>query len=224
MKELKALIFDFDGLILDTESVEVVLWEELYSAHGAVFDVSAYKQIIGTFGLNKFSPSQEFRNVIGNDDIAQPYLDAMREKMDNVLFQSAPMPGVTNLIEEAKSHNLKLAVGSSSPFTWVNRYLSHMGLWNEFDTIVTLDDVSQSKPSPEIFQTVISRFNISPEEALVLEDSPNGVLAANRAGIPVIAVPNLVTKGLNFQGAVEIIPSLTSLKLKKYLNNGFLIQ
>ena len=166
MKELKALIFDFDGLILDTESIEVALWQELYSAHGAVFDLAAYKQIIGTFGLNKFSPSQEFRNVIGNDDIAQPYLDTMREKMDNVLLQSPPMPGVVDLISQAKTLNLRLAVGSSSPYSWVNRYLSHMGLWDEFDTVVTLDDVSHSKPSPEIFQTILSRFNIHPTKRL----------------------------------------------------------
>jgi len=222
MKELKALIFDFDGLILDTESVEVVLWQELYSAHGAVFDLAAYKEIIGTFGLKKFSPSQEFRNVIGNDDIAQPYLDTMREKMDNVLLQSPPMPGVVDLISQAKTHNLRLAVGSSSPYSWVNRYLSHMGLWDEFDTVVTLDDVSHSKPSPEIFQTILSRFNIHPNQALVLEDSPNGVLAANRAGIPVIAVPNMVTTGLSFDGALEIMPSLSSIQLEKYVNNSYL--
>lgn len=222
MKELRALIFDFDGLILDTESVEVVLWQELYSAHGAVFDLAAYKEIIGTFGLKKFSPSQEFRNVIGNDDIAQPYLDTMREKMDNVLLQSPPMPGVVDLISQAKPFNLRLAVGSSSPYSWVNRYLSHMGLWDEFDTVVTLDDVSHSKPSPEIFQTILSRFNIHPNQALVLEDSPNGVLAANRAGIPVIAVPNMVTTGLSFDGALEIMPSLSSIQLEKYVNNSYL--
>ena len=222
MKELRALIFDFDGLILDTESVEVVLWQELYSAHGAVFDLAAYKEIIGTFGLKKFSPSQEFRNVIGNDDIAQLYLDTMREKMDNVLLQSPPMPGVVDLISQAKTLNLRLAVGSSSPYSWVNRYLSHMGLWDEFDTVVTLDDVSHSKPSPEIFQTILSRFNIHPNQALVLEDSPNGVLAANRAGIPVIAVPNMVTTGLSFDGALEIMPSLSSIQLEKYVNNSYL--
>jgi len=120
------------------------------------------------------------------------------------------------LIKNARAAGLRLAVGSSSPAVWVHGHLRRLGLFDNFETIVTFDDVRESKPSPEIFLTVLDRMNIPAEQALVLEDSHNGVLAAKRAGLRVVAVPNGVTSGQDFSLAEEVLGSLEDLNLVKY--------
>ncbi|NLE84460.1 MAG: HAD-IA family hydrolase [Chloroflexi bacterium] len=207
-KRRRALIFDFDGLILDTETVEVEIWTEIYAQYGMTFDMEAYQGVIGSSGARGFDPAQPLVDREGETrsvaEIRKDFLQtALRycEKLN-------PMEGAAELIRGAKADGYLVAVGSSAAHWWLETHLTRLGLIDEFDTIVSSEDVENAKPQPDIFLKVLENLSIPPEDALVLEDSNNGVLAAHRAGIRAIAVPNPITKGQDFSLAAAIVPSL----------------
>lgn len=211
-----ALIFDFDGLILDTESPEVRIWERLFRGAGGTFDHEAYHGTIGSWDNSSYEPGVHLASLMDHGVTAQQLLERVRQESAECIAQELPLPGVEKLIVRARAAGLRLAVGSSSPAAWVHGHLRRLGLFDNFDAIVTFDDVHKSKPSPEIFLTVLVRLGIGTGQALVLEDSHNGVLAASRAGIRAVAVPNGVTMGQDFSLAEEVLGSLDALVLGKY--------
>ena len=211
-----ALIFDFDGLILETESPEVEIWDRLFTENGARFDRQAYLKTIGSWSGTGYEPAVNLANLIGGGISADELIERVRKESTEMIARETPLPGVEALIARAQKAGLRLAVGSSSPSPWVHGHLRRLGLIDHFATIVTFDDVSQSKPSPQIFLTVLARLGIGAEQALVLEDSHNGLLAAHRAGIRAVIVPNAVTTGQDFSLAAEVLDSLDELALEKY--------
>jgi len=214
--KIGALIFDFDGLILDTESPEVQIWDRLFTEAGGKFDHQAYLGTIGSWDNSSYVPGEYLARLMNHGVTAQQLIERVRAESAEMIAREAPLPGVETLIARARAAKLRLAVGSSSPAAWVRGHLSRLGLIENFDAVVTFDDVRQSKPSPEIFLTVLARLGMRAEQALVLEDSHNGVLAASRAGIRAVAVPNAVTRGQDFSLAEEVLESLDALVLNKY--------
>lgn len=216
-KHGQVLIFDFDGLILDTESPEMRVWKKMFADAGVAFDEKAYLQIVGTFHGNAYHPDQVLAASTNHGHTAEQYVLQATAAALELINQQGALPGVQKAIHAAKKAGAYLAVGSSSTHEWVDTHLKRLGLWNEFDTVVCFEDVKDSKPAPDIFLKVLERLNVSAERAVVLEDSQNGVLAANRAGIRVVAVPNDVTCVQDFSGADEILPSLEAFDINKYL-------
>ena len=214
--QIGALIFDFDGLILDTEGPEVRIWERLFREAGGRFDHQAYLGTIGSWENVSYQPAVYLARLMDHGVTAQELIERVRRESAACIAQDLPLPGVEKLIARARAAGLRLAVGSSSPAEWVRGHLRRLGLIDNFDVIVTFDDVHLSKPSPEIFLTVLARLGIKAEQALVLEDSHNGVLAASRAGIRVVAVPNAVTAAQDFSLAEEVLETLDALALEKY--------
>ena len=214
----KATIFDFDGLILDTESAELVIWTKLYAEHGMVFDEQSYNLVIGSDGTHGFDPAKAMADRPGEN--RSP--DEIRSDMRAISYEYAqslqPLPGVLELIERARKEGFLIAIGSSAVDKWINTHLSRLGLLEKFDTIVTSDEVKSAKPSPDIFLKVLEKLDVHTENALVLEDSHNGVLAAHRAGIKAIAVPNAVTKTQDFNLASAVLESLVNFDSQKYFN------
>jgi putative hydrolase of the HAD superfamily len=131
-----------------------------------------------------------------------------------------PLPGVLEYLREAKQLGLKLAIASSSHHSWVDPHAKRIGVFDYFDHVVTADDVGlgRIKPNPDLFLTALSQLKVPKEAAIVFEDSPNGVKAANRAGIFVVAVPNSVTSTLSIHGANMILKSLSDLSLSQLLD------
>jgi haloacid dehalogenase superfamily, subfamily IA, variant 3 with third motif having DD or ED len=211
-----ALIFDFDGLILDTESPEVQVWDRLFTEAGGTFDHQAYLDTIGSWDNSSYEPGVFLARLMDHGATAQQLHERVRLEAAQMIAREAPLPGVESLITRAHAAGLRLAVGSSSPAAWVRGHLRRLGLIDYFATIVTFDDVSQSKPSPQIFLTVLARLGIEAKQALVLEDSHNGLLAAHRAGIRAVIVPNAVTAGQDFSLAAEVLDSLDALALERY--------
>ena len=125
------------------------------------------------------------------------------------------LPGVWNYINEAKQLGLKLAIASSSPHSWVDAHAERLGIFHYFDVVICKDDVGagRTKPNPDLFLLALDQLQVQKNEAVVFEDSPNGVKAANRAGVYVVAVPNSVTSLLVIEGANLILPSLSELTL-----------
>jgi len=214
----KAIIFDFDGLILDTESAELVIWTKLYAEHGMVFDEQSYNLVIGSDGTHGFDPAKAMADRPGEN--RSP--DEIRSDMRAISYEYAqslqPLPGVLELIERARKEGFLIAIGSSAVDKWINTHLSRLGLLEKFDTIVTSDEVKSAKPSPDIFLKVLEKLDVPAENAIVLEDSHNGILAAHRAGIKAIAVPNPVTQFQDFSLASDVLESLVNFDPQKYFN------
>ncbi len=214
-----ALIFDFDGLILDTETPEMLLWEQRFAAAGGAFDRKAYQSIIGSWESDGYDPGLELAKLLKNGASPDKLLWEVRNEAVGFINQQPPLPGVDRVIDTARKLGYRLGVGSSSPRDWVVGHLKRLNLFGFFDAVVTFDDVSQSKPSPEIFLKVLHLLDVGAAQALVLEDSHNGILAARRAGIRAVAVPNPVTDGQDFSGAEEVLSSLLQLDLTSYFPN-----
>ncbi len=192
---MKAVIFDFDGLLLDTETPWYYVFKEAYSAYGLDLPLSLWARNVGT-NFDEFHPYQYLeQHVEGPIDLKQLQSDLEKNyelRMENVQL----LPGVTELLQQARQRSMMLAVASSSTRDWVHKYLKSFGLLPLFDVVVTADDVKCVKPDPELYKLAMHRLGVSPYEAVAFEDSPNGLKAANAAGIRCIIVPNEVTQEL----------------------------
>jgi HAD superfamily hydrolase (TIGR01509 family) len=144
-----------------------------------------------------------------------------RSESDALILQQPIMPGVVDYLNEARRLGLRLAVASSSPHNWVDTHLARLGLADRFDFTICGDDVppGRTKPHPDLFLKALDALNIKAGEAIVFEDSPNGVTAARAAGIFVVRVPNPITLLLKTDGANLTLDSLSQIPLPKLLND-----
>ncbi len=216
-KKLEALIFDFDGLILDTETPEFDVLNEIYAEYDVELSIEKWGQIIGGSGAVEFDPVSDIKQLTDVNIDHQPLLDRWRAEADARIAANPILPGVVDTLDEAEQCGLKLAIASSSPHSWVDTHLIRLGLFDRFQHIICADDVTHTKPSPDLFLLALSKLNVSADRALIFEDSPNGVKAANAAGIPVVAVPNPVTSQLRFKGEKLILGSLAEFSLEKWI-------
>jgi HAD superfamily hydrolase (TIGR01509 family) len=216
----KALIFDFDGLILDTESPEVDVWTQIYSEHGYEFPFDAWVQTVGGYGISNFDAANHLA-LLSKGQLDPASLRSLhRSGSDTLTLKKQIMPGITDYLHEAKRLALKLAIASSSRHSWVDSHAKRLGIFDYFDEVICSDDVGvgRTKPNPDLYLLALKQLQLQKNEAIVFEDSPNGVKAANRAGIFVVAVPNPITSKLNVENAHLIINSLSDLSLPELLN------
>lgn len=217
---LKALIFDFDGLILDTETPEVEVWTNIYAEHGFDFPFNDWVQTVGGYGISNFDAA-EYLSLHSQGQLEPASMRARhtRESLVNIHARSV-MPGVLEMIHSAKSHGLKLAIASSSKHEWVDGHTKRLGIFDLFDHVICSDDVGsgRTKPNPDLFLLALNQLQVQKGEAVVFEDSPNGVKAANRAGIFVVAVPNPLTVRLTIEGADLTVKSLSDLSLSELMS------
>ena len=184
---IRTFIFDFDGTILDTESQDFIVVDEMWKAHDQVLELTEWRTGLGTTGGFNAYDALEAR-------MGRP-IDRTHWKAHNYQrllehCSTQPIrPGVHALFDYAIAHGITLTVGSSGNREWVHRWLHEHGIFQHFATIVTSNDVSAVKPSPEIFLTVAANVAAHPADCLVFEDSAHGVTAANRAGMRSVAVP-----------------------------------
>lgn len=216
---LKALIFDFDGLILDTETPEVLVWQSIYKEHGFELPVEEWAKTVGGYGISNFDPAENL-SLLTQGRLDPASLKARyRLEADAIIHANPIMPGVMDMIHSAKQHGLKVAIGSSSPHSWVDTHAQRLGIIHYFDHIICQDDVApgRTKPHPDIYLKTLETLQVDKTEAVVFEDSPNGVLASKRAGVFVVAVPNPLTAKMNVQGDLTV-PSLAGLTLQELIN------
>jgi HAD superfamily hydrolase (TIGR01509 family) len=214
---IKAFVFDFDGLIVDTESPKFEGWQAVFGQYGLGLPLSEWQKALGTSRL-AFDPPTYLEELVGH-----PINKRKAEHDHNVIalakINKLPaLPGVENLLAEAKANGIKLAVGSSSSADWVWCNLSRLGLLEYFDTICSGNEVPAVKPDPAIFQLAISELGVSPDEAIVFEDSPNGITAANNAGIFCVAIPNYISGQLSVEHADLVLNSLEEITLEELLS------
>lgn len=220
---IKALIFDFDGLIIDTESAIYQSYQEIYAAHGCTLSLERWAQGIGTTDSD-YDPYSDLEALLGCA-LDRQALDQEQRQREAELIKDLPvLPGVVDYLEDARRMGLKAGVASSSSCRWISEHLSRLGLLPYFDCLKGREDVPNSKPSPALFQEVLNDFDVKPGEAVVFEDSQNGILAAKRAGIFVVWVPNPLTRLLPMDGAGIQLNSLAELPLESLLRRVEAIQ
>jgi HAD superfamily hydrolase (TIGR01509 family) len=215
---IKALIFDFDGLILDTEVPEYQSWVELYQAYDRVLPLEKWLECIGT--TDAFNPYDDLEQQLGRLINRAEVRIQRRARFAELMADQAILPGVQDYIATAKHLGLKLGVASSSPREWVLGYLSHFGLASDFDAIRCGNEVKATKPDPALYWDILHALGVQADEAIALEDSPNGILAAKRAGIFCVAVPNALTRQLSLNLADFQIDSLADLPLEQILQRA----
>ncbi len=216
---IKALIFDFDGLILDTETPEFRVWQSIYDEHGHELPLEQWGRIIGGLGAARFDPAAHLAELTSGG--ADPVLTRGRHRSasDELIRSQSVRPGVLDLVNEARLRRMGLAVASSSPHAWVDSHLTRLGLFDRFDHVICADDVPAgcTKPHPDLFLKAMETLGVRADEALAFEDSPNGVKAARAAGLFVVAAPNPVTALLEFEGESLRVNSLADLRLAQLL-------
>ncbi len=214
---MKALIFDFDGLILDTETPDYQSWQEVYQTYGLDLPLDLWLTFVGGDAETDFEPHEYLEEKLNTRvDREQIWVSRRKSYLKNLEDQPV-LPGVLELLKAARERGLKLAVASSSPENWVAGHLSRLELTDYFDIIVTADDVEKTKPDPALFLKTADKLGIKPEEAIVLEDSPNGVNGAKRAKMFVVAVPNSITAESDLSQADLLIESLAVITLDDLL-------
>jgi HAD superfamily hydrolase (TIGR01509 family) len=214
---IKALIFDFDGLILDTESPEVQAWQEIFGEFGQEFPLQLWiREVVGSSAAN-FDPAAHLAAVTGRSlDLPGLHARARAFRLEQQA-RGVARPGVEDYLAAAGRLGLRLAIASSSKHAWVEGYLRQLGLGDYFDVIIAREDAGRVKPEPDLFLAALAALGIKPGDGLVFEDSPNGVLAARRAGIRVVAVPNPITAQMKIDGADLVLDSLAGLALPDLL-------
>jgi HAD superfamily hydrolase (TIGR01509 family) len=214
---IKALIFDFDGLIMDTESPVVDGWKAVYSEYGQEFPLHTWlHMVVGATAAN-FDPAAHLAALTGLM-LDQPALqERVRLYRQQKLAAVTALPGVNDCVEAAGRLGLRLAVASSSPRAWVEGYLHQLNMFDDFEVLICREDVRQVKPDPQLFLRAREALGLEVDETLVFEDSPSGVLAARRAGMRVVAIPNAITAHATIQGASLMLSSLADLPLEVLL-------
>lgn len=216
---IRGVIFDFDGLILETETPIFQSWQELYTELGQELTLEQWSMNIGTADPF-FDPLHDLQTRLGDEPDWNALLERRTQRELALVAALPAMPGVKVLLDQARATGLKTAIASSSPRDWVVSNLERIKLLDYFDCICTQDDVKHTKPDPELYCLALKQLGLQPQEALVLEDSPNGVLAARRAGIFCVAVPNLLTRDLPLQLANMRLDTLEGLELTVLLHQA----
>jgi HAD superfamily hydrolase (TIGR01509 family) len=211
---IKGLIFDFDGLIVDSETPKYMAWQEIFQSYDSELPLSEWKVVLGT--LSTFDPAVYLAEKIGKT--VGPF-DQPKRAMELIL-QEPPRPGIAETLRAARQRGIKLAIGSSAPISWVHPLLHHLDLFNCFDLVICRDHVDHIKPHPEVYLRCIADLGIDKEEAIVFEDSPNGILAANAAGIFSVAIPNYLTAQLDLSQAGMVLERIDQIPLDELLGKA----
>jgi HAD superfamily hydrolase (TIGR01509 family) len=205
---IRALVFDFDGLILDTETPLIDAYGEVHARHCVTFDRSLFLRSVGHADY-AFDPWHGFSQ---HADRAALELER-RACKDELLLRQPVLPGVLALLEAARAADIRVGLASNSQHDWVDPHLTRLGLFGHFDFIACREDARSPKPEPDLYRLVLNRFGLRGHEAIAFEDSHAGSLAAKRANLWVVAVPNESTAHHDFSHVHFRVPSLAEVTL-----------
>jgi HAD superfamily hydrolase (TIGR01509 family) len=211
MCRFEAVIFDMDGVLIDSEPLHFAVLTELLARAGHRYSRAENEQFIGTTSAAMFSTLIAQHGLAGT--VAE-YIARYDEALLDVLQQPhPPAPGVVALVQRLRELGTRLGVASSSRTLWVAATLRSLGLADAFDVVVSGDDVERGKPDPAIYVLTAQRLGVAPERCLAIEDSPNGVQSARAAGMTVLGVRTEYTAHLHLDGVARTVDSLAELDL-----------
>ena len=214
---VQALVFDFDGLILDTESTDFLSWQEVFAAHGCDLRLEVWADCVGR-PAGHFDPFEHLERLSGVS-IDRSRVRAQRDaRLRDLNLRQPILPGVLDYLRQARELGLRVGLASSSDRAWVHGHLERLGLLHYFDTTKCFEDTGTHKPDPGPYLAVLDALGVPPAAAVAFEDSPHGVAAAKAAGMLCVAVPNTITRRLGLDYADCFLDSLASLPLPVLLS------
>ena len=190
MNPIHGILFDMDGVVLDTEKLYARFWAE--AAHALGYPMT-YEQALGMRSLNSAAGQAKLESYFGPGVSRAIMRDKRIELMDAYVAECGveAKPGIHELLDYLKGQGIRTAIATSSPMPRATAYLGSLGLLDKFDRICSGHDVKQGKPAPDIYLHAAASIGISPENCLAIEDSPAGILSAHRAGCWPVLVPDL---------------------------------
>ncbi|HEY2328058.1 MAG TPA: HAD family phosphatase [Gaiellaceae bacterium] len=207
---VKAFLFDFDGLLVETESASRAGWAWLYERHGHELPPEKWALLVGT--VDGWDIWGHLEELVG-EPLDRERLNDERYAHELTLLEAEQLrPGIVEYLDYAQQHGLKRAIVSSASRPWIDMHLARLERTVGWDAIVTADLKSErAKPRPTLYLEALELLGVAADEAIAFEDSPNGILAANAAGIFVVGVPNAVTQDLSLDHANLQLASLADL-------------
>ena len=194
---IEAIVFDFDGLIIDTETPEFDAWQEIFESYGAVLERQVWELQIGR-GFEAFDIYKHLTELSGRRVDREILRPQMRRRYLELIELNPVLPGVEDYIKTATEMGLKIAVASSSRVGWAADHLKRRGLLHHFEFVLSADDVANAKPHPELYTKTLERLGVLQENAFSIEDSGVGLTSAKAAGLRCVVVPNPMTEGMDF--------------------------
>jgi putative hydrolase of the HAD superfamily len=207
---LRGLIFDFDGLLVDTETATLDAWIQIHREDGFSADPRILHSVVGHVGITVDLWSA-YPETHDRGSLSARFLDATRR----LCVQAPVLPGAVALLDAARHAGLRLAVASNSSHRHVDGHLAARGLLDRFSAVVCREDVPHGKPAPDPYLAALALLDLSPPEALAFEDSMPGHEAAAAAGLRVVVVPNPSTAADPFPRASLRVDSLAELDLAR---------
>jgi putative hydrolase of the HAD superfamily len=194
---IKAIIFDFDGTIIDTETAWYHAFRDAYKEHGVELTLEQYSGCIGT-SLHTFNPYEYLMTDLNLPIDKRAFRELVHLQHSELMRSEQVRSGILDYLKDAQESGLKIGLASSSARAWIDKYLEQLEIAHYFECIRTADDVVKVKPDPELYRQTLAGLGVEASEAVAIEDSPNGARAASAAGMSCIVVPNAITKSLTF--------------------------
>lgn len=215
---VRALIFDFDGLIVDTESAMMTAWEGVLAGYGLSMPGALWRSVIGSRSCQS-TILTHLEQQIGPFD-PEPVVRRWSEARLALVAAQPLRAGVADYLSAGVAAGLRLGIASSASGEWVASQLRRVGVRDYFDVLSTCDGRRPPKPAPDVYLVALETLGVTAREAIAFEDSPNGVSAAKAAGLYCVAVPNTVTESLSFAGADMVLPSMAAMPLCRLLDTA----
>jgi HAD superfamily hydrolase (TIGR01509 family) len=213
---IRGLLFDFDGLLIDTETPSRLAYEELYREHGHELPLDKWATLVGTIGA-EFDPDAHLEELVGQPLDRERIAQRLRAREHELCDLEDLRPGIEDYLAEAEQLGLRTAIVSSSTREWIARHLERLDR-ESWDAIVAADgDVTRAKPQPTLYLDALEALGLKPSEGIAFEDSLNGIRAAKGAGIFCVAVPNPITETFALDEADLLLGSLEELPLDELL-------
>lgn len=212
--EIRAVVFDFDGVIIDSEVTHFETWAELFDRYGAELTVAEFIESMGGRHVNIYEmlAGKATKPVPAEGDLRE----IKRVRHAELIAATDVLPGVADWVAEARRLGLRVGIASSADQPWLDEHLARIAMVDSFECVCCWDDQIAAKPAPDLYLVACERLGVAPEAALAIEDSPNGLLAARRAGMRTLAVVHRLTEELEL-AADLVVRSLDELTVTEAL-------
>ena len=210
MRRPQGIIFDFDGVLVDTEWAIYQSWVHLYAREGQEISIATYAPCLGA-GYSHWDPAAHLEKLTGKHYDWAAETPARQARLEADLERMGLMDGAAELLDWCAGQGIGLTVASSSSRRWVQGWLEKLGIYDRFVGVFTRTDGYAVKPDPALFEAARQCLNLPQADCLIIEDSENGTIAAQNAGIPCVAIPNRMTENCDFSRAAYRAPSLRAL-------------
>jgi putative hydrolase of the HAD superfamily len=216
---INGFIFDFDGLMIDTEMPRYNAWQEKFADLGYTFVLEDYLKIVGSANI-EYDPAVDLSQRTNGRLPVDEINSWVETKSQEIILHQPLLPGVKEIILNAYEQGIKLGVASSSIREWVVPLLEQHDIARYFDVVLTREDVKNVKPDPELYLKAMEKLALSPGNTVAFEDSVNGLKSAKSAGMFCVAIPGPITRHMDFHNADKIVDSFNELTISQLRQIG----